>query len=77
MPKEGLEPPCLSTTDPKSVASANFAIWAIYGGEENRTPNPAVQKPCVTISTTPPIKKIETFTRDVSGLIYPILAQNG
>ena len=33
MLQEGLEPPCLATTDPKSVASANFAtrakIWRI------------------------------------------------
>lgn len=36
MPKEGLEPPFLTETDPKSVASANFAIWA-NGGNRNRT----------------------------------------
>ena len=28
MLQEGLEPPCLTTTDPKSVASANFATRA-------------------------------------------------
>ncbi len=28
MLQEGLEPPCLTATDPKSVASANFATRA-------------------------------------------------
>ena len=28
MLKEGVEPTLLSKTDPKSVASASFAIWA-------------------------------------------------
>ena len=36
MPKEGLEPPFLTETDSKSVASANFAIWA-NGGDRART----------------------------------------
>ncbi len=39
MLQEGLEPPCRKTTDPKSVASANFATRALnYGGEGTRTP---------------------------------------
>lgn len=69
MPKEGFEPTFLSETDPKSVVSANFTIWA-NGGNRNRTSINAVQVHRFTIKLYP--QKCEPFTRDGSGLILTL-----
>ncbi len=66
MPKEGLEPPLLTEQVPKTCVAAVTPLGLKSGGEENRTPNPAVQKPCVTISTTPPkiVRRLPATSQD-------------